>query len=472
MTFDLASKIFQTVETTTLIYFTVLNSVYLLTSLAAFVSLRKYLWRLRSLNLDELLSAGGAPPVTLILPSHNEETSVVDSVRSLLTLQYQRYEIIVVNDGSTDRTLERLTEAYDLVPASRMPTATLPTAPIRGIYQARRRQNIYVVDKEQGGKADALNAGINLCHTPLFCAMDADSVLEREALLRLVRPFLEDATMIAAGGIIRIVNGCKVVDGEVKDVRLPKGWIPKFQVLEYLRAFLCGRMGWGALGATMVISGAFGLFKRSVIVDAGGYARDTVGEDMELIIRLHRHCCDHKIPYRMEFVADPVAWTECPTTIKGFMRQRDRWQRGLIDCLSRHRAMLFRPKYGIIGMVAFPYFYIFEMFGPAIELSGYIVFGTSYALNMISYRYGIAFLTLAYLFGVALSVASVGLEEMCFRRYPRYQDMLWLFFLCFTEIFGYRQLSTYFRLQGNFTSLRRIQTWGKAERKGFAAASS
>lgn len=358
-------------------YFILLNGVYLGTSLFAFGALRRYTRRMKSLDLDDLIRGSGSPPITLVAPAYNEEPTCVESVRSLLTLDYPEYEILVVNDGSTDGTLERLVEAFNLKPAARLPTAALGSRPIRQIYRSRRHPNLWVLDKENGGKADALNAGINYCRTPLFCAMDADSLLERQALIRIVRPFLEDATTVAAGAILRIANGCVVKRGQVLDVRLPRNLWAQFQVLEYLRAFLSGRMGWDALDATLVISGAFGIFKRSVVVDAGGYATDTVGEDMELVVRLHRHCSERNIPYRIHFVPDPVAWTECPESLAILSRQRDRWQRGLFQSLTRHRVMLLDSTYGKAGLLAFPYFFFLEMLGPVIEAMGYLSFGAT-----------------------------------------------------------------------------------------------
>ncbi|MGD8289614.1 MAG: glycosyltransferase family 2 protein, partial [Gemmatimonadota bacterium] len=314
-------------------YFLVLNSVYLVMSVFAFRSLRRYALRMKAVDVAELMATSGMPPVTLIAPAYNEEPTCVESVRSLLTLRYPSYDIVVVNDGSTDGTLARLSEAFELQEAARAPVATIPTAEVGAVYRSARHPNLWVVDKANGGKADALNAGLNYCRTPLFCAMDADSLLEPDALTRIVRSFLEDSTTVAAGGVIRIVNGCRVRSGVVEDVRLPRSTLARIQVLEYLRSFLSGRMGWDALDATLIISGAFGMFQRSVVTEVGGYATDTVGEDMELIVRIHRYCREQGRPYRVAFVPDPVAWTECPETLKVLGRQRDRWQRGLVESL-------------------------------------------------------------------------------------------------------------------------------------------
>ncbi len=453
-----------------LAYFILLNSVYLSTSFFAFGALRRYALRMKSLDLDELIRSAGAPPITLIAPAFNEEPTCVEAVRSLLTLEYPEYEVLVVNDGSSDGTLERLVEAFNLIPAARIATASIPTAPIRQIYRSRRHPDLWVIDKENGGKADALNAGIDFCRTPLFCAMDADSILERQALIRIVRPFLEDDRTVAAGGILRIVNGCTVKQGQVTDVRLPRNAWAQFQVLEYLRAFLSGRMGWDALDATLVISGAFGIFKRATVVDAGGYATDTVGEDMELVVRLHRTCSERGIPYRIHFVPDPVAWTECPESLGVLARQRDRWQRGLFQSLMRHRVMLLNSRYGKAGVLAFPYFFFLEMMGPVIETLGYLSFAAAVASGHADYPFVLAFLTVAIVLGVALSISAVALEELSFRRYPRVRDLVRLFLLAILENFGYRQLSAWWRLRGTISALRGVEGWGRMQRKGFALA--
>ncbi len=448
-------------------YFVVLNSVYLTMSLFAFRALRRYALRMQSVDVVELMATAGMPPVTLIAPAYNEEATCVEAIRSLLTLRYPDYDILVVNDGSKDGTLAALAEAFDLEEAARAPVATIPTAAVRSVLRSRRHPSLWVVDKANGGKADALNAGLNYCRTPLFCAMDADSLLEPDALTRIVRAFLEDSTTVAAGGVIRIVNGCRVRSGIVEEVRLPESRLARIQVLEYLRSFLSGRMGWDALDATLIISGAFGMFQRSVVTDVGGYATDTVGEDMELVVRIHRRCREQGRPYRVAFVPDPVAWTECPESLRVLGRQRDRWQRGLVESLWKHRAMLLNPRYGNVGMLAFPYFFFLEVFGPIIEGFGYLTFLVAVILGRASMPYVVAFLAVAFAFGIALSFAAIGLEELSFRRYPRFADLARLLGVAVTENVGYRQLSTYWRLRGMLSKLRGAKAWGAMERKGF-----
>jgi len=470
---DVLTVVLTTVNVTVILYFVSLNVGYLVLSSVAFGSLQRYVMRIKTFDLEERLLSTGSPPITILAPSYNEAKTCVDSIRALLALKYPTYEIILINDGSTDDSLSRLTDAFSLSPAPRLPTADLPTAPIASVYRSDIYPNLWVIDKTNGGKADALNAGLNYCETPLVCAVDADSLLERDALARIVRPFLEDDRTVAAGGIVRIANGCQVEAGIVTKVGLPRTLLGRLQVVEYLRAFLAGRMAWGSLNATLIISGAFGLFRRSAVVGAGGYATAltsgaTVGEDMELVVRLRRYCSEQGIPGRVSFIPDPVAWTECPETIRVLSRQRDRWQRGLVESLWRHRAMLLRPRYGAVGLVAFPFFFFLEMLGPAIEMVGYVAFGVTVVTGLASPLFVVTFFGVAVILGLTLSVAAVALEEMTFRRYPRVQDLFWLLVLAIIENFGYRQASTLWRFRGVVAALRRKRAWGVMERSGFS----
>jgi len=450
-----------------LVYFLLLNGSYILLAVLALKELHRHRSRMKSVDVVELSTQAGAIAVTLIAPAYNEESTAVESVRSLLTLEYQAYEILVVNDGSRDATLDRLREAYDLEEVPRAPLARLPTARIRGVLRSRIHDNLWVIDKENGGKADALNAGLSYCQTPLFCAMDADSLLERDALARVVRPFLEDARTVAVGGMLRVANGCTLRHGQVTEIGLPRNLLAQFQVMEYLRAFLAGRMGWDALNASLIISGAFGVFRRAEAVEVGGYATDTVGEDMELVVRLHRYLRERGRPYRIGFVPDPVAWTEVPEGFRSLGRQRDRWQRGLLQSLFRHRVMLLNPRYGRVGTVAYPYFFFLEGLGPLLEIVGYGSVLLAVLAGRVSFAFISAFLGVAVLLGVVLSVLAVVMEELNFRRYPRFGQIAWLFVIALLENLGYRQLNAWWRFRGTISAVRRKAGWGEMKRKGF-----
>jgi cellulose synthase/poly-beta-1,6-N-acetylglucosamine synthase-like glycosyltransferase len=454
-----------------LAYFVVANGFYVFLSLLAMRRMRRHVRRQRSLDLGALVDASGDLPVSLIVPAYNEAQTIVPVVRSMLTLAYATYDVVVVNDGSTDATLERLTDAFGLVRADRVPTSDVPTAPIRGVYRSREHPNVWVVDKENGGgKADALNAGLNHTRTPLVCALDADTLLEPDSLVRVVRPFLEDATTVAAGGVIRVANGCTISGGMVTDVRLPRSLLARFQVVEYMRAFVAARVGWDAIGGTLIISGAFGVFRRSVVADAGGFETGTVGEDMELVVRLHAHLRERRQPYRISFVPDPVAWTEAPETLRDLGGQRNRWQRGLLQVLRRHRRMFASPRYGVPGMVAFPFFVFVELLGPVVEVAGYAVFAVTMLLGWGSAAYAGAFVMLAVVLGSLISTFAVVLQELSFSRYRSNREVLWLVGLAMVESFGYRQLTLWWRLRGLISAFGGESAWGQMTRRGFGEA--
>ena len=474
---SVAFQVLAVINGVVLVYFVMVNVVYGVTSAKALQVIWQYRQRMRGFNLLDPSRALAAPPISVLAPAYNEELTCVEAVRSLLTLDYPRHEIIVINDGSKDETLHQLQTAFELTPRPRLATAEIGTSRVRGVYQSRAYPNLWVIDKENGGKADALNVGINYCNTPLLCAVDADTLLERDALTRIVRPFLEDARTVAVGGKIRVINDCTVRSGIVTDASLPKNLLAALQTVEYLRAFLVGRVGWAAFDASLVISGAFGLFQRGAVVEAGGYASkhtsgETVGEDMELVIRMQRYAADRGRPCRIEFVPDSVAWTEVPESYKVLGRQRDRWQRGLIESLTRHRVMLFNPKYGPTGMFAFPVFLFLEGLGPVIELGGYIGFSMAVFSGQASGLYVVSFFVLAFALGVGLSTVAVLIEEIAFNRYGRLRDVFRMFALGALENFGFRQLNTFWRARGLWHTLTGKKAWGKMERKGFRVASS
>jgi cellulose synthase/poly-beta-1,6-N-acetylglucosamine synthase-like glycosyltransferase len=454
-----------------LAYFLALNISYIL---LFFVSLREVLTFLRRTffsDYQQILRSDMTLPISMICPAHNEEKTIVDTVRSLQMLNYPEFEIIVVNDGSKDQTLERLLQAYDLRRVDRVYKRSLPTKSVRALYASPMVPNLIVVDKENGGKADALNCGINLSRYPLFSSMDADSVIEDDALLKAVKPFMEwpDET-VAVGGIVRCANGCTVHEGRVTHIALPRQLLPVFQVVEYLRAFLSGRLGWSALRGLLLISGAFGVYRKSAVVDVGGYDSSTDTEDLELVMALHAVYRERKKPYRIVFVPDPVCWTEVPGNWKMLRRQRNRWHRGMLQSLSRYRRMMFNPRYGLMGMVVLPYFLIFETMGPFIETLGYISVPLAWALGLLNTKFFLLFFVLAVAFGVFLSVAAILLEEISYRRYPSWSD-LWKLLICgVAENFGFRQMLAVFKIQAFWEYLRGLRRWGKLERVGFVKA--
>lgn len=409
-----------------------------------------------------------APPIAVIAPAYNEELTVVESVRSLLALHYPSFEVLLVNDGSKDGTLARVIDEFGLKRVGRYIDDSVTHQPIRGFYASPDLPRLLVIDKENGGKADALNAGINAARSPLFCAIDADSILETDALLRVVRPFIDypDLT-VAVGGTIRIANGCKIDTGRVTSVRLPRNFLALVQIMEYLRAFLMARLALGQMQALTVISGAFGLFSRRRVVEVGGYSHGTVGEDMELVIKLHRHMRDLKLPYRIDFIPEPVCWTECPEDVGVLARQRSRWQRGALESFVKHRDMTFNPRYGRIGFVGFGHIVLVDVLGPLIEVLGYILVPLLWGLNLLALPWLLAFLAATFTFGIFVSAATLILEELQLRRFPRARELAILALISVVENLGYRQLSNVWRLKGWWQFVRREQGWGAMTRKGF-----
>ncbi|MCY7280993.1 MAG: glycosyltransferase [Sphingomonas bacterium] len=412
--------------------------------------------------------AGHAPPIALLAPAYNEEITIVESVTSLLALHYPSFEVIVINDGSSDNTLQQLIASFGVEPVERYYDQTLNHQPIRGLYASPRLPRLLVIDKDNGGKSDALNAGINVARAPLFCSIDADSLLESDALLRAVRPFIEEPDkMVAVGGTIRLANGSRIDGGRVVSVALPRNFLALVQIVEYLRAFLMARLALSRMQVLTVISGAFGLFRRRLVLEVGGYSQGTVGEDMELVIKLHRHMRDRKQPYRIEFIPEPVCWTEAPEDLTILGRQRARWQRGSLETFFKHRDMLFNPRYGRIGFIGFGHILVVDVLGPLIEVLGYVLVPLLWAVGLLAIDYLLAFLAITFTFGVFVSVATLILEEAELRRFPRASDLVVLTVVAVLENFGYRQLSNFWRLRGFWQFLTRKQGWGKMTRKGF-----
>jgi cellulose synthase/poly-beta-1,6-N-acetylglucosamine synthase-like glycosyltransferase len=417
--------------------------------------------------LDETYASPFTPPVSIVLPAFNEEAGIVASVQSLLDLRYPSHEVIVVSDGSTDGTLERLREAFGLVPVRQALRTRIGTAPIRAAFVSRTHPNLCVLEKENGGKSDALNAGINASAHAYVCAIDADAVLEQDSLLRIMVPFVDDPELVAAaGGIVRIANGSVIEGGRLVDFQLPRSHIARFQIVEYFRAFLIGRLAFDSINGVLIISGAFGLFKRELVEAVGGYARDTVGEDAELVVRLHGYLRERGEEYRIRFISEPVCWTEAPEDVTTLGRQRRRWQRGLGETLWRHRRLIANPRAGALGVATLPFFLIFEFMGAVIEALGIPVVIGAWALGILSVSFFVAFLSVSVLQAVIISISALLLEEYAVRRYERAKDMARLVLYALADNLGYSQLIAYFRCCGIVDLVRGRHDWGEMRRRG------
>ncbi len=360
------------------IYSVVLLLFYLFIAGCSIEEINNYLRKGSFTDYNLLASSEFAPAISILAPAYNEGATIIENVRSLLAVHYNNFELIVINDGSKDDTMAKLTSAYDLIQVPYPVSERIKTKRIKGIYKSNNPlyHKLIVVDKENGGKSDALNVGINLSDKKYIVCIDVDCILEQDALLKLIKPFLQetDKRVIATGGVIRIANSCEIRNGKLVRVRLPKQFLPRIQALEYIRAFLLGRMAWSRLNGLLIISGAFGAFDREIVMKAGGYNCKTVGEDMELIVRMRRYMHEMGMAYKVAYIPDPLCWTEAPATFKILGRQRNRWTRGTIETLQLHKKMFFNPRYKILGMLSYPYWFFFEFLAPVIEFSGFVLF--------------------------------------------------------------------------------------------------
>ena len=453
-----------------LVYFVVLDLVYAALFALSFYESGRHMRRLALGGDDIVLQSPLTPPISIILPSFNEEACIVESVDALRLVEYGELEIVVVDDGSTDGMLSRLTEAYELVPSQTPLRIELPSRPIKAVYGSLRLPNLVVVTKENGGcKADAINAGVNAARYPLVCVTDADAVLEKDALLRAVRPFLErPRETVAVGGTVRIINGCTVAAGRVRRMGAPRNLIAALQVVEYMRAFIASRTAWSRLGGLFLVSGAFGVFRRDALIEVGGFNPKAIGEDMELVLRMHRTFRRQKRRFRIVFVPDPVAWTEAPESLKGLRSQRKRWHRGLLQCLWWNRRMVLRPSQGAVGMLGLPYLWLFEAGGTVVEVVGYVVIIVSAALGYLNAQFLVTFVLLAMAYGVALSVSALVMDDTRSLRTQSVGDIAWLLLCTVIENFGYRQLLALWRFSAMIELMAGKQArWDPLERKGF-----
>ncbi|MBX3133543.1 MAG: glycosyltransferase family 2 protein [Gemmatimonadaceae bacterium] len=450
-----------------LVYLLLLSTAYAVLLLLSIPELWSH-WRLAAdEHLQRLLASDALPPLSLLVPAYNEEVTIGSSLLSFLTLEYPNLEVVVVNDGSKDATMQALMREFDLYEVPPAFPVSIRTQAVRGYYRSRRFARLLVIDKENGGKADSLNAAMNAARHPFVVAVDADTLIEPDALMRLARPFLLGANVAAVGGTIRVANDCTVEMGRVTEARVSSRWMVGCQVVEYLRAFLFGRLGWNHLGGNLIISGAFGLFRKKYLLAIGGYKTGNVTEDMDLVVRLHRYLKEHRIEATLPFIPDPVAWTEVPASARVLGRQRERWHRGLIGTLWAHRTMLFNPRYGPVGMLAVPFYVFGELIAPLVELCGWLALALGLALGAVDFGFALLFFLVAIGYGTILSIWAVLLEEFSFKRYRRRRDFWKLLGFAVVEGLGYRQMTVFFRLQSFWKHLRGVESWGKMTREGF-----
>jgi cellulose synthase/poly-beta-1,6-N-acetylglucosamine synthase-like glycosyltransferase len=448
----------------------IIFGTYLLLGIFSAIALRKYLRKNSYVNYNSLVLSPLSPKITIIAPAFNESKTIIDNVRTLLSLYYNNFEVILVNDGSTDNTLEKVHDAFELDKVNYFFDYRIPCERIKGVYKSKNPSfnRLTVIDKNNGGKADSLNAGINICKSTLFVSIDADSIIEADSILKLVKPFLEekDRKVIGTGGVIRIVNSCDTELGHIRQINVPKQILPRLQVLDYTRAFLLGRMAWSQLDGLMLISGAMGIFDRETVIQSGGYSTKTVGEDMELVLRMRRFMTEHDKKYEVTYIPDPLCWTEVPSDLKSLRKQRTRWTRGLVESLKTHRKLFFNPKYNKLGMLGYPYWFFFEWLSPLIAFGGFIYTIILILTSGINWPFYLLLFIFVYSFAILLTTWAILFEEITFHKYRRKRDVFRLIATAFVEPFFY-PVHTYFAVRGNLEALRGKKGWGKAERSGF-----
>ena len=442
-----------------------LSLIYIAQLIISFIRVRKNDKARQSNDYGRYVSSENLLPISLLIPAYNEEENIVSNIRSLLKIDYPQFEIVVVNDGSTDHTHEKVVEAFGLYPIETAVKTSLPTKEFRGVYYNIEYPNLIYVDKENGGKSDALNAGINVSSYPLFACLDADSRIEPDALLKLSIEFLKNTDTIVAGGLVRIANGFKIRDGRVSGFSMPPRMIERFQIVEYYRSFLSGRVSWGATNSMLIVSGAFGVFQKQAVVEVGGYKTNTIGEDMEIVVRLHEYMRAHKRKYKIIFCEDSVCWTQGPMSLRDIRSQRRRWQIGLMDTLLAHKRLFLNPRYGSVGLLAVPYNWVFELLGAVVEALGYAIIPFSLVMGELNLFFFTLYFLLAVLLGVVLSMGSLILEQYTRKSVMSAKQCLSLSLYALLENFGYRQAITLFRLEGILKYRKLRKTWGKIQRR-------
>jgi biofilm PGA synthesis N-glycosyltransferase PgaC len=451
------------------IYAVTIALAYLTLAIISVIEMRKYIRKNKFVDYKMILASPFAPGISLIAPAYNEGLTIIDNVKSLLSIQYNNYEVIIINDGSKDDTIHKLIPAFDLVKVNYDYQATIAAKPVRGIYKSKNKafQKLLVVDKVNGGKADALNVGLNISKKDLVACIDVDCIIEPDALLKMVKPFLDQPNVIASGGVVRIANSCVVEEGRLIEVKLPESLLARMQVLEYIRAFLLGRMAWSRLNGLLLISGAFGLFKREIAVVAGGYNHNTVGEDMELVVRMRRYMHERNKPYRVAYIPDPLCWTEAPSSTTILGRQRNRWARGTFETLKIHRKLFFNPRYGLMGMISYPFWFFFEYLSPFIEFSGLIFFAFLMVIGKVNWEFFLSLSLTVYCFAVFMSMFALFAEEISFFKYTHKRDVLKMIGVALLEPFWFHPRVVWWSLKGNLDLIKGKKSWGEMTRQGF-----
>jgi poly-beta-1,6-N-acetyl-D-glucosamine synthase len=448
--------------------------IYLVMAVLSALEMRDHLRKNKFADYNDVITSPVSPGISIIAPAFNEGKNIVQNAKSLLTLHYGKFEVIVVNDGSKDDTLQSMVESFDLVKTQYAYNYKIECKRVRGVYKSTNTSfsKLIFVDKENGGKADALNAGINVAQNEILACIDVDCILSSDSLTRMVRPFMEETNrkVIAVGGVIGVANNCDVKDGTVTKYRVPDTLLGRFQVIEYFRAFLMGRMAWTRINGLMLISGAFGFFNRELVLKVGGYFPKTVGEDMELVVRMRRYMYEEGIAHKVGFVPDPLCWTEVPETKNILSKQRNRWMRGTIETLQLHQNVSMNRKQGVLGLISYPFWSIFEKWAPVFEFMGIIYTMVMVFTGDISALYFIALFILIYCFSIMISSFSILYEEIAYNNYKEKTDLKKLIKTIILEPFLVHPLLVWWGLKGHWDFIKGKGGWGEMIRTGFKKA--
>lgn len=460
-------------ENTVFVYGTFLLATYALLAIFSFIAVRRYALKDQPGQLDTLLSSPLAPGITVLAPAFNEGLTIIFNVRSLLTLNYPNYEIIIVNDGSTDNSLQQMIDEFKLVKVDFAYNAVIRTQPVRTIYKSTdpAYAKLMVIDKVNGkSKADAVNAGINAARFDHFVCTDVDCILHKDTILELVRPVMQekDKRVIAVGATLRIANSSEFDEGVMTRMRPPRQLMARFQEVEYIRAFVLGKMGWSLINCVPNVSGGLGLFDKEVAIRCGGYDHSSFGEDMELMTRMCRFAHDNKMDYAIRYIPKTLCWTEAPESVKIFNRQRTRWARGLAQLMYAHFSMFFNPRYGKMGMIIFPYNFFFELLAPLVELTGIIYYIIMICTGQINTPTAILLLIFVYTYSVMITTIAILWDQLTFRYYRTWREVAYLCMTPFMEFFLYHPLIVIFALRGYYYFITgKKSTWGNMQRRGF-----
>lgn len=435
----IAYQVTQYINLAIIIFFLVASFGYLVLLAASFPDILRTFREIEYGNINELLASRILPPITVLMPAHNESSAILEAIYSVLKNDYINIDLIVINDASTDDTMDVLIKEFSMYKITPIVPQIIKTSKVKNYYVSEKYKNLVVIDKAHGGSADSINVGINACRTPLFMTVDADTLLEPDAISRVLYSMLTQQHTLAVGGGIYILNGCKFKKGKILDKRISFQPILSLQTCEYLRAFMFGRSGWNLFEGALVFAGAFTLFERQAILEVGGYEKGNPSYDAEITVRLHYFLRSRRLPCNVHYTPAAAAWTDVPTGPISFWKQRWRWQLGVLQSFLPYSKMLFRPKYGLVGMVSFPFYFFVETFGPLVETSAYMLFVVCWLLNILDIANVILFIIIAWGFVAFLTIATVLISLITYNKYRKKSDILWMFVVVIMETFGWRQ---------------------------------